>query len=101
MKSLWVGILVGLVSIAACSSKSGTTEDHLDEQTGAGGCPTAPKIVVGTGAVGSTCTTAADCAPICCACTTGVGNWAAAECRNDKCDTVDACADTALASFCH
>jgi hypothetical protein len=100
MKSVSMWILVGLVALLACSPKSGVTIEHLAEQSGSGGCPAAPKIVVGTVAVGGSCMTAADCAPICCTCTTGIGQWLGAECRNDTCDTADACADSASPTYC-
>jgi hypothetical protein len=95
--------LVGFVGLIACSTSSnpGITDYHLAEQSGTGTCPTTPTIVVGTVAVGGPCTSASDCAPICCTCTTGTGQWLAADCRNDTCDTVDACADTASPNYCH
>jgi hypothetical protein len=85
------------VGCSSSSSNSGTTK--LSEQEN-GACPTAPTIVTGSEASGAACTSASNCAPICCTCTSGTGSWGAAECVNDKCDNTNACADTAQLSFC-
>jgi hypothetical protein len=95
--------MVGVVAVvlAACSNDdNGGTELHEAEQDGAGMCPTTPKILTGTAAEGAACKDGTDCAPICCTCTTGSGQWLAAECVNDECKAATACADTAEASFC-
>jgi hypothetical protein len=87
------------VAVGCSSSSAGNSETHLSEQEN-GACPTAPTIVTGTGAAGAACSSASNCAPICCTCTSGTGQWSAAECLNDKCDNTTACADTAQLSFC-
>jgi hypothetical protein len=102
MKKAWMLSLALVLLVAvgcSSSSSSGETKTHLSEQEN-GICPTAPTIVTGTAVAGATCGSASDCLPTCCSCTTGTGQWGAAECVNGKCDNTTACTDTAQLSFC-
>jgi hypothetical protein len=88
-----------LIVVGCSSNSSGESKTKLSEQEN-GACPTAPTIVTGTASAGASCGSASDCLPTCCTCTTGTGQWGAAECVNDKCDNTTACTDTEQLSFC-
>jgi hypothetical protein len=67
------------------------TEGLVSESTSGGKCPTHPTMLVGQGTVGSPCTQAADCAPICCECSDGQAA-AVSQCAHGSClDGTDTC----------
>jgi hypothetical protein len=85
----------GFLLIAACGSATddvvapacqGVSPVNLqDEQTPAGQCPAHPMTLTGTGVVGTACSDATDCAPVCCTCPGTSTAADVAECSNGNC----------------
>jgi len=82
--------------VAACTSSSaddavapackGVSPENLQyEQTPAGQCPSHPTTLTGTGVVGTACSEATDCAPVCCTCPGTSTGAAVAECSSGNC----------------
>jgi hypothetical protein len=59
-----------------------------------GSCPSSPHVLTGTKSNGSACQSYDECAPSCCSCPSGGGQWLAAECSSDTCSQESACSDT-------
>ena len=79
----------------ACRGVSPATLEM--DQTPAGQCPSPPKNLTGTGASGTPCSQAADCAPVCCTCPGAGVSADVAECSNGDClDGATACCLYAL-----
>ena len=94
--------------IVACTS--GSTGGFLDggastisakgeQQNGA--CPSSPSELLGSGAIGTSCTTYADCRASCCTCEVGSLSYVGAACIDGVCaDKADSCFRAKSASFC-
>jgi hypothetical protein len=88
-------LLAVLVLVVACGGSAsdevapacnGISPANLAyEQTAAGQCPTTPKLLTGTGTVGTGCSDATDCAPFCCQCPGTSMGADVAECSNGNC----------------
>lgn len=81
--------------LAACGGDSGSGPSDAKAEQNNGGCPAAPQSLTGTKAAGATCTTAAECTPICCACSGSTKKWLGGACVNGKCaDSTATCTQT-------
>ena len=86
-------VLAALASSLSCSKGyvgqncPANVQDVSTEGSGRG-CGT-PSYFLGSGRPGDTCTSASDCAPVCCGCANGNGAALAAACIKNKCGTED------------
>jgi hypothetical protein len=105
---VFVCLLAGGFLLAACGSTpdsdaiapacNGVSPANLTyEQTQAGECPTTPTLLTGKATVGTPCSEATDCAPVCCQCPGTTTGADVAECSNGNClDGATACCLYAL-----
>jgi hypothetical protein len=90
-------LLAACALVVACGSNSEQTDEVAPacsgvspanlayEQTPAGQCPKTPTLLTGTGTVGTPCSSADDCAPVCCSCPGTSTGADVAECNNGNC----------------
>jgi hypothetical protein len=89
----WLCALAGVACLGlGCGGAGNSTVSSAQSN---GTCPSDPSSLPGSGAVGASCGSYTDCAPVCCTCANGDGNgFAAAECDDGSCAATSvACAD--------
>ncbi|MDI3291633.1 hypothetical protein QHF83_50450, partial [Polyangium sp. 15x6] len=110
---LYASILTSLIAACAASSSSpGTTGGGGDGGTDTGNvsskgeqangaCPSSPADLHGTKPGGESCSTFADCAPVCCNCATSGEQFLAAACIDGACAAAgNACQAVESSTFC-
>jgi hypothetical protein len=89
-----------LLVVCACGGDdgSGGSRDVATEQLN-NACPSTPTILTGTKPGGAACTSARECMPACCSCSTGGKQYLGAACIDGAC-VANACPETEPGFLC-